>query len=317
VTAVHETIYPRLRSNLTTAELIRLYTPTPEDRALADRVTKGTDAHLTFCLLLKTFQCLGSFVQLRHVPEVIVQHLAQVLSAQDMPSLAAYDASGTRRRHIQAIRDALQVRPYDRDARRQIIRSMAEAAVAKEDLADLINIGIAELFRLRYELPGFTTLDKIAQRVRAAVYRAYYRMVFATLGATARATIDRWFIADPMTLASPWQTLKQDSDRPSVQHLRDLAERLVWFDQQAIARNVLAGIPDVKVAHFAAEARTLDAARMKDMQEAKRYTLAVALYAKQAARTRDDLAEMLRLMSPQCAWYTTGHDRFPDYRYVR
>lgn len=126
-----------------------------------------------------------------------------------------------------------------------------------------------------------------------AVYRAYYRMVFATLGTEARTTIDRWFITDPVTLMTPWNDLKHDPGSPSVQHLRDLADWLLWFDQQAIDRTVIAGIPDVKVAHFASEARTLDAARMKDMQAEKRYTLAVALYLKQAARTRDDLAEML------------------------
>jgi hypothetical protein len=206
-------------------------------------------------------------MQLRDVPEAIVHHIAHALGVGDtIPSLAAYDASGTRRRHIQAIRDALQVRPYDRTARRQIIRVIAAAAAAKEDLADLINVGIAEVLHLRYELPGFTTLDKIAQRVRTAVYRAYYRMVFASLGTKARATIDRWFIADPATLMTAWNDLKQDPGSPSVQHLRDLADRLTWFDQQAIGRTVIAGIPDIKVAHFASEARTLDAARMKDMQ---------------------------------------------------
>jgi hypothetical protein len=35
-------------------------------------------------------------------------------------------------------------------------------------------------------------------------------------------------------------------------------------------RTVIAGIRDVKIAHFASEARTLDAARMKDMQAEKR-----------------------------------------------
>jgi hypothetical protein len=79
VTAIHDTAYPRIRTNLTTADLIRLYSPTPDDLALADRVTKGADARLTFCILLKTFQCLGSFMQLRDVPQVIVYHITNIL----------------------------------------------------------------------------------------------------------------------------------------------------------------------------------------------------------------------------------------------
>ena len=87
--------------------------------------------------------------------------------------------------------------------------------------------------------------------------------------------------------------MKQDPGSPTLTQLTELAERMAWLDTQEIDRALLAGIPDVKVKHFAAEAKTLDAARMAAMQPDKRYTLAVALYAGETARTRDDLAEML------------------------
>jgi hypothetical protein len=46
-----------------------------------------------------------------------------------------------------------------------------QAARTREDLADLINIGIEELLRQSFELPGFTTLLEEAQRGRAEVNR--------------------------------------------------------------------------------------------------------------------------------------------------
>lgn len=292
--AIHDTAYPRLRSTYTQADLIRLYTPTPEERALAEQITKGGTARLGLLVLLKTFQCLGYFLPLTSVPRVIVQHIAHATgldAAADQ--LATYDSSGTRRRHVQVIREYLQVQPYDPHARRVIIRAIASAAASKEDLADLINVGIADLVKLHYELPGFTSLEKIAQRVRAAVYRMYYRQVVAALTPVVRATIDGWFVSDPLTQQTAWQTMKQDPGNPTLTQLTVLANRMAWLDAQPIDRGVLAGIPDVKVKHFAAEAKTLDAARMAAMQPDKRYPLAVALYAGEAARTRDDLAEML------------------------
>lgn len=292
--ALHHTAYPRLQSSYTSADLIRLFTPTIDERVLASRVTTGATAPLGFLVLLKTFQLLGYFLPLRSVPQVIVQHIAQQLEAKpDATVIDRYDASGTRRRHVAIIRDYLQVHPYDRRARRQIIRTIAAAAAAKEDLADLINVGIAELVKLRYELPGYTTLEKIAQRVRTAVYRGYYRRVGTTLRAAIRARIDTWFVVHAGTQQTPWQQMKADAGHPSRIHLHELADGLHWFETQAIPITALTGVPDVKVKHFAAEARSLDAARMTEMQEAKRYTLAVALYASAAARTRDDLAEML------------------------
>jgi hypothetical protein len=44
MTAVHETAYPRIRSNLSDHELETLYTPTPDDLVLLHRTTKSTVA---------------------------------------------------------------------------------------------------------------------------------------------------------------------------------------------------------------------------------------------------------------------------------
>ena len=54
-----------------------------------------------------------------------------------------------------------------------------------EDLADIINIAIEELIRHSFELPGFTSLTKEAQRGRAEVNRALYRQVYDALTTAA------------------------------------------------------------------------------------------------------------------------------------
>lgn len=251
--AIQHTAYPRLQSSYTSTALIRLFTPTTDERMMARRVTSGETAPLGFLVLLKTFQLLGYFLPLRSVPRVIVQHIAQQLeTTPDSVAPDRYDASDTRRRHIAIIRTYLHVQRYDYRARRQVIRTIAAAAAAKQDLADLVNVGIAELVNLRYELPGYTTLEKLTQRVRAAVYRDYYRRVGASLSTDVRARIDGWFMVHSLMQQTPWQQMKNDAGHPSLMHLHDRADQLSWFDSQAIPISALVGMPDVKVKHFAA-----------------------------------------------------------------
>lgn len=70
-----DTAYPRLKSNPTERDLIRLYTPTSEELALARRVTRNSATRLNFLILLKTFQRLGYGITLAHVPARIIRHL--------------------------------------------------------------------------------------------------------------------------------------------------------------------------------------------------------------------------------------------------
>jgi hypothetical protein len=68
MTAIHETAYPRIRSNLSDHELQELYTPTPSDLAFARRATKSTGTELGLIVLLKTFQRLGYFPSFEELP---------------------------------------------------------------------------------------------------------------------------------------------------------------------------------------------------------------------------------------------------------
>jgi TnpA family transposase len=74
--------------------------------------------------------------------------------------------------------------------------------------------------------------------------------------------------------------------------LKAWLDRLTWLSSLQWSRAALAEIPAIKVKHFAAEAKTLDAARMKELDRPKRYTLVVAFLSIQYARTLDDLAEL-------------------------
>ena len=138
--SVHATAYPRLETSVTAQNLAAVYTPTPSETALADRLPRTTTAKkLCFLLLLKTFQRLGYFVQLHDVPAQIVNHLRQCLSDESLVvNLAAYDQSGTRRRHVHLIRQHLDVKMYDDAAQKLLATTVRVAAQTKEELADIV-----------------------------------------------------------------------------------------------------------------------------------------------------------------------------------
>jgi len=94
-----------------------------------------------------------------------------------------------------------------------------------------------------------------------------------------------------INLISCWKSRKAP-DKPTLTQLRAWVKRLQWLKQQNIGDTAFVGIPMVKVQHFAREARSLDAGRMKAMQAQKRYTLMAALIKDCMARTLDDLGEM-------------------------
>jgi hypothetical protein len=189
--AVHETVYPRLNSNVSRRELIDLYTPTEAELELATRASKGEAARLSFLVLLKTFQRLGYFIGLQDVPRGIVEHIAHDRGMLIVPETAAdYDESGTGRRHVKFIRQYLRVKSFDETGQAVLSTAVRLAAERMEDLADIINVAIEELIRESFELPGFSTPHKEAKRGRAEVNRTLYHRVSGALGAEGQSAID-------------------------------------------------------------------------------------------------------------------------------
>jgi hypothetical protein len=286
---IHETVYPRLKSNVSRRELADLYTPTEAELELANRSSKGEPARLAFLVLLKTFQRLGYFIALQDVPRGIVEHIAHDRGMLIVPEAASdYDESGTRRRHVKIIRHHLRVKSLDETGQVVLSTAVRVAAERMEDLADIINVAIEELIRESFELPGFSTLHKEAKRGRAEVNRNLYRSVTDAIGADGQSRIDL-LLAEPGSESrkTRWDALKQDAQSPTLTHLRDLLERQRWLalERPPVALSTL--LPEVKLRQFALEAKSLDAARMLEMAPAKRYALAA---------TRHRLLDFVRMI---------------------
>jgi hypothetical protein len=290
---IDETAYRRLKATPTDRELRELYTPTLDERLLAQHHTTGKTAVVAFLVLLKTFQHLGYAIPLTSVPMLIVSHIAdQMQCLVTGADLINYDLSGTRRRHLQVIRAHLQISADGAAMRSAMEQAMREACESKDDLIDLINIAIEQLIRQHYELPAFSTFERTARRIRAESASTLHTQVAEQLSHQEREAIDRLFIVDPETEESTWMALKVDPKNPTLSHFEEVMERATWLMALPISTDALAHLPDVKIQRFATEALALDAHRMRESQVRKRWTLALSLLRVQRAQALDDVAEM-------------------------
>lgn len=293
MTAIHETAYPRMRSNLSDKELHELYTPTPDDLAFLHHTTKSSVAAFGGVVLLKTFQRLGYCPPFEALPPRLIQHLATTMSVlTPRVLLQQYEQRGFRKWHLPLIRAHLRVKAFSDGGRRILVGALLEAARSKDILADLINVGIEVLVQARYELPAFSTLRRAAQKARAQVNHGYYQQVYGALNDVQRATIHRLLSRDDSDVASPWQRLKREPQQPTTTRLREHLAQVRWLQTLNTARQAVDGIPETKLQRFADEARALNVSRMTTTREPKRLTLAVALIRVRTAQALDDLAEM-------------------------
>lgn len=66
---------------------------------------------------------------------------------------------------------------FARHARHIAIQAVYNAAQVMDNPADLINVAIAELIKKRCELPAFSTLDRLARRIRTLVNSRFFQNV--------------------------------------------------------------------------------------------------------------------------------------------
>lgn len=267
---------------------------TDAERAYCDSTTRSTTTRLGFALLLKTYQRLGYFVTSERVPNAIVEHVAiSIGETDDQENLQQYDVSQARRKHLSVVRQFLEVKPFSDDGKVLMRQAFAEAALTKEDVIDIINIGIETLVRHRYELPAFDTLVREARAERVAANLALHMYMHDALGDTGRLFLDKLFIVgDDPRRVSPWNDIKQDTSKPTINGMRILLERYDQLTELACHTPLLKTLPVVKIKQWALEGNSLDAASMVDMAAAKRYSVTLALIRQRLAIVTDDLCNI-------------------------
>ena len=289
-----DTAYPRFKTRLSQTELEQFYTPTEEEWAFCTNVTRLPTTQLGLAISFKTFQRLGYFVRSNEVPEIIIQHIAASINRRvDKQSLREYDQSKVRYHHLAMIRQCLNVVAFSAQGKALLKTTFHEAALTKEDVADLINVGIEILVRHRYELPAFDTLVREAYSARSIVNQSLYQQVHGSLGESGANFLDALFIVgDNSSRVSPWHEIKQEPTKPTVHGVRSLLARFDQLTELSKYNAVLKTMPVVKLNQWALEGNALDAASMVDLASSKRYAITLAVIRQRLACVTDDLCHI-------------------------
>lgn len=290
--SIERTAYPRFKRTPLAKELDGLYTPTDEEIAFARTCARKSQPRFGLLLLLKSFQRLGYFPAIEDIPSAVVQHVRGIVGFDDDLS-PAYEEPRTLYRHHETIRARLGVIAWNDEGLQIANKAMTSAAQVMDNPADLINVAIEELVHQRIELPAFSTLDRLAGRIRTHVNEQFFSAVMARLSTDEMARLDALLdVGDGPQKKSLFFALKQLPKRSSLENLQDLLDHIIKLSETVGADHHLERIPHVKVKHFAAEAKALDAAELKKFTHPKRYVLVLCMIHRARVKARDDLAEM-------------------------
>jgi hypothetical protein len=202
-----------------------------------------------------------------------------------------YSSTRTAERHRTLIRRRTEV-VYDPEAARQVAAdAIEEAAHRKNDPADLINIALERLVEGSFELPAFRTLNDLASEIRGQVNGEIFATVVDRLGPGLVARLDG-LRTTGVGGKSEFNRLKRIAKRPSWSNFRKQLEHQEWVDGFGDARARWDGVPPSKIADFAGEAASADAAVLGDYSPEKRVAVLAALVYSAQAKARDDVAEM-------------------------
>ncbi|MFJ9752830.1 DUF4158 domain-containing protein [Streptomyces chartreusis] len=165
VASVERTAYPRFKRIISDRELAQFFTPNEAEVAWAARRTH--DRPESQLALLKSCARLGYFPDLEEIPAPVV---ARVRAAAGLPGhVVPVAQERTVKRYRSWVREYLGLVHDPAHARGIAASAMEEAAPVRASVVDLINVALEKLIRVGLELPGFSTLDRMAGSIRARV----------------------------------------------------------------------------------------------------------------------------------------------------
>jgi hypothetical protein len=174
MTAIDRTAYPRPGSRLTHEELHARYTLSETDLTFIRLGARGEIGSLMLATLLKARQDVGYFPATEEVHADTAAHLALQLGLAASVWPAVTHKTKSLYRYQAAVRTYLSVTPYDDVAEGLVTKAILKTAETMSDPADLINQAVETLQAASIDLPAFSTLDRLVNRLRTKVHARIY-----------------------------------------------------------------------------------------------------------------------------------------------
>ena len=295
MTATDRTAYPRPGARLTRDELGARYDLTETDLAFVHASARVGTGRLLLAMLLKTRRDFGCFSAPNTVHAGIVAHLAAQLGVAELPAWPdEVRLTKSLYRYQVAVRTYLSVTDYGAAAETMIADVVRDAAETMSDPADLINRAVEALQIAAVDLPAFSTLERLVNRLRAEVHGRMYDRIAARLAPEHATVLEALLVRPPDSITTGFNRLKQTPGPASPKTIGLWTDRLDWLGSLIDPEPLLEGIAHTKLRQFAAEAAALEVSDLLDIaQPGKRYTLLLALLRQARMRCCDELIEML------------------------
>jgi len=234
-------------------------------------------------ILLKVYQRLGYFPKPETIPGAIIGHIRAVmkLPADLVPDIAS---NHTLYRYYAAIREHLEIQSEGKHIRHVAAQAMHQA--------DLISAAIEILVKEHCELPGFSTLERMARRIRNLVNRGIYQRVADRLTEAEQQALLRLIAREGAESFTAFNRIKETPKSATLTHLDEWLSRLTWLQSLGTMQPLVEGMRYAKVKHLAEEARSLHATNLWDVAASKRLALLVCLIAQAQVSTRDEILQM-------------------------
>jgi hypothetical protein len=293
---IEKTAYPRITNEfLDSSKMKAHFYPTDEEVKFTFLHTRTQQGALSFLLLLKVHQFLGYTIAIHKVPIPLQKYLRGRLDFDEtiLPLEESSANKTTIHRYRNTIRQFLQIKPWSNEAKKLVTSVAEKAAYTMSAPADLINIAVEVLAEHRYELPAFSTLDRLAKHIRQKVHDVIYQKTVTSLTPNQRVTLDNLLTVSQDEHQSDFNKIKATPSKNTLPQMRLWAQRLNWLNSIIDPTKFIEDIPHTKVRQFAAQTKQLELGDLKDISKpSKRYTFLLCFLYQAQTNTRDELITM-------------------------
>ncbi|MFE5549993.1 DUF4158 domain-containing protein [Streptomyces sp. NPDC056534] len=263
--SVERTAYPRFKRIISERELAQFFTPDEAEVVWARRRTHDRpESLLALLVLLKSCARLGYFPSLDEVPALIAARARAAAGLAEDVVPAAEER--TVKRYRAWIREYLGLVHDPARAQEIAVGAMEEAAPVRASVVDLVSVALEELVRAGLELPGFSTLDRMAASVRTRVEGEICAGIAERVG-PARDRLAGLLVVPDGERRSPFDQVKEPGRRATWSRFRQHGERVDLVDGFGDAARWVEGVAAAKVSAFAEQARVLSVGEMLDVAE--------------------------------------------------
>jgi len=294
MTLINRTAYPRFKKQFNQEEVKSLYHLTESDLNFIKSSARGNEQRLTLATLLKTFQHLGYFPDLKAIPISVPDFLCwQMKFHSELKYLNKDNLRTSLYRYKESIRHHLHIQPFTPETKHNVKNFIRSTAHTMSDPADLINATIVEFKDNNIELPAFSTLDRLVGNIRQEVHQALYTKITRNLQPLQRKLLDNLLTVQADEKFTRFSTLKNDPGVLTLKNIRKWVDHLYEVESIIDPKPFIQGIPHTKVRQFAAEIEPLQAGDVLKIQDTnKRYTLLLCFLHRVQNQVRDELVEM-------------------------